>query len=313
MYLFVKYNKPHNQSIDNLTKNIQYKVIDLQDISKSIDNISCESISKYFNSLSYIKAITHIIIGDIFWPTGQNICKFGSLHDKKIVFLQHGQWIYVENKKNPPYLPYVTFLYGDHLLQKVKGWPYGLKSKCFATGSPKYDNINIKQGDYFYFCPPVILETFPSRSSVVNTKNQLLLHSLKGLDSYCKLSVHPHYREGDIQFIKELFPKAEFFDTELNSLDLIKNSKGVITHRDSTTVIDAISCKKKSLLLNFNNEKQSYFKKFYFRDYCVENDNFGQLINNIDNIDFIKEHYSYVDDYIQQGNSSEKIFRIMED
>lgn len=310
--LFIKYNKPHNDSIETIKQYCKHEIIDILSISKSIDNISYHVLCNYFNSLHYFRNITHIVIGDIFWPTGQNICKLGIEYNKKIVFLQHGQWIYLDNKKNPEFLPYLTCFYGNYIKKIAEKWNYGLRSKCEVTGSPKYDNIQTEEGDYFYFCPPMILEKFPSRNSILNIDNKKLLVSMLGLDKYCKLVIHPHYREGDINFIKGLFPLAKIVDAGLNSLDLIRKSKGVITHRDSTTVIDAICCKKQSLLLNFNNQKQSFFKKFYFKDYCIENNDFADLINNIEKVEVIKEHYVYVDDYIQQGDASSKILNLME-
>lgn len=314
--LLLYYNKVTNEAFNKLAlHNSEFEIIpfDLGRFGDKMDILDEKVVEEF---LSQSMPFDAVVVGDIFWPTGQYICKWCKKHNIKSFFLQHGQWIYITNKKNPEFLPYCTFLYGDNVKDMVSLWPYSARSKVVVTGSPKYDNIiPNSSGSYVYFCPPVMYEKINGthRSNPLASR---LLKTLSGIDKKIELLIQPHYREGNISGLKQMFSFAEFSDPKNDPICLIKKSYAVLTHRDSTTVLDAIACGKKSFLINFKNQHRSFYKAGYFSNFAVENgwpDECKDRIQSYvagelpDNYEMLSKPYLYL------GNSSERILAIIKE
>ncbi len=238
-----------------------------------------------------------IIIGDIFWPTGQNICRWCLEHGIRCYFLQHGQWIYFKNKVDPKYLPTATCFVGDDIANACSEWPYADRSRLAVTGNPRYDNSVIStEGDYVYFAPPVILERVPSSDDKHNPELLKTIQRLKGLDKQVKLVIHPHYREGNVLALRNIFPEAEFRDPQDDPLPIVAGASKVLTHRNSTTVLDAIAHGKITVLMNFEKEDWSVYNKEYFGDFALESETPHQCFDNV-----ISDEVLDLDDYIERA------------
>lgn len=303
--LLVRYNKAINQSFDVLSKSNNIKQADLAVFGKKIDNLSFEAIDKFLN---LFLPFNTLIIGDIFWPTGQNICKWCQINHTQCCFLQHGQWVYIENKKNPEFLPDCTFVYGNDLKNLINTWSYGKRSRVEVTGNPKYDNLTPSHdGDYIYFSPPVLQEENPSAPSIKHSKTYAWLNSIKDIDCQ-KLLIHPHYREGDIKYLKTIFCKSNFADPEISALDLIQKSQSVITHRNSTIVLDAIACRKHVSFINTISYDNSIFSMGYFGKFAQENPTPSTILEStiLESIP-INNYEQEASRYILLGNASQRI------
>jgi len=312
--LFLRYNKVTNEALEKLYKHIpSFKWGDMDSFKQRIDVLPYETIASF---LQEFKPIDSICIGDVFWTTGQNICKWGEDQGVKIYFLQHGQWIYIQNKRNPRHLPHSTFVYGDNVKQMVDSWPYGKRSNVQAVGNPRYDNISwlSNSGEYTYFAPPVIKEMVPSGKNRSNAEVAKLMEQLKGIDEIGPLLIHPHYREGSVDYLKSIFPKAMVADPQKASLPLIQKSSKVLTHRNSTTVLDAIACGKKVVLTDFLGQDKSFFKRGYFGEFAVENDWPKNCLKALE-CDYDVDYNGYrtrARAHIYLGNASHRIVNILE-
>jgi len=327
--IFIHYAKVANDAFRKLEKqhiDIQWEWVQFEG---QIDLIDYSEID---NKLSSSMPFDFIFVADIFWKTGQNICKWCKKNNIKAYFLQHGQWIYTKNKTNPRYLPFCTFFFCTPLVKMVNKWPYGKQSILSATGTPRYDFCDYKQAnveieDYVYMSPPVIYElhNFQGDKNIswttqgkLNSYALKCLEDLKGLDSKCNLLIHPHYREGNIQSLYDLFPKAQFISPKEDPLPLIAKSKKVLTHRNSTVILDAIANGKITVLMNFLGPDKIKIRSSYprgkYNEFTLESYNKDHLINNLnsnieidikDNIDgtYIKR----ANNYIRLGNASKRI------
>lgn len=319
--------KPVNESFNKLQSkatSLIFKTLDLTTFGSKLDVLSYQVVVEI---LDKAKPFDAILVGDVFWPTGQHICKYGAVRKNKVFFLQHGQWIYDANKRNPPFVPFATFLFGDDVYEKFWKFPYGSRSKLFVTGSPRYDNLKIDAtSDMVYFSPPVVLETSPSSPPKKQVWGYNVLSKLQGLDQECNLLIHPHYREGDVGFLKDLFPLAKFADPQENALALIGQSRMVLTHRNSTCVIDAISLRRPCALIDLEDmdwmrfSEQfvgwSYFPRNYFCEFAKESSDASECFNNVKETgtyptlneqDYIKKAKKY----ICLGEASKRIETIM--
>lgn len=224
-----------------------------------------------------------IVVADIFWPTGQNICQWCIRNEKKCYFWQHGQWIYTLNKENPQFAPYGVFFLGDNILKKCSSWPLAKKSKFIISGSPRYDNIdvNTNKEDYVYFSPPVVLEEVNGATSKYNAQVHKLLKSIKGIDNKVNLYLHPHYREGMVTELRSLFPNAKYIDKKEEVFKHISKAAKVLTHRNSTVILDAIACHVSVVLLNFDSLKNSFYPKEYFSEFAVESTTSENCVANL--------------------------------
>lgn len=266
--LFLKYNKVTNQAFDVLSRKCAGTTIDLSAWGPKMDHLSVEEIESMVPPDS-----NSIVVGDVFWPTGQNVCRYGAEKGKKVYFLQHGQWIYTRNKQNPPFVPFCTFVNGTLTRDEVSHWEYGRRSKVVATGNPRYDGLQVQDGDYVYFAPPVMQEVEHSGRVVTHLWVYRWLNALKGLERKVNLKIHPHYREADVRALKAMFAfccDTEVIDPAENPLDHICKCSKVLTHRNSTTVLDAIACRKPVVLMNFDGVSQSCYPEGHFGPFARE-------------------------------------------
>lgn len=272
--IFTLYNKPHNESVKPLVKrrSSTTEALNIQNDLLSFDEIKT-LFAPYAN-------YDFVIVGDVFWPTGQNICRWCKENNTKCYFLQHGQWIYVDNKKRLDYYPSHTLLFGDDVKNMCQSWEYAKHSELHVVGSPRYDNIRTSNGDYVFFLPPVIEELSSGKSSINDNNLRLLMH-LAGIDKQCKLHIQPHYREGKIDLLHKLFPNAEFHDNKKSTLDLVANSSCIMTSRNSTSVLDVIACGKKVILVDLPQFDRSHFKCGYFGNFVLESRTKKELCKHI--------------------------------
>jgi hypothetical protein len=276
--LLLKYNKPTNAAFDRLSQNCTFKCIwdDLSVFDHRIDTLPYGVVDKILSKHSFDWAV----VGDIFWTTGQHICLWCKKNNKNLLFLQHGQWIYTENKKNPKHVPSHTGVFGRRTAEMVKSWPYAQRSKVIITGTPRYENCVVNpSGDFVYFAPPVIGEKVPTIGcDKISSMTARWIESLRTLDQHCKLKIHPHYRELKIDFLKQMFPQADILPVDDDPLDFIQQSCAVLTHRNSTTVLDAIACGKPVILMNFEKFDHSFYPKNYF---LCKNKSFAHECNDL--------------------------------
>ena len=312
--LLLKYNKPHNQSLLNLSLQLQNKhtIIwgDLFSFGSKMNLLSFQDIAHYFSTLEKFDAV---ILGDIFWTTGQSICQFCKEKNIISLFLQHGQWIFTQNKKKLQYYPTFTLLFGDNVKQTCLTWPYSKYSNIQVIGCPRYDNaVKVESEDYFYFSPPVIKEIV-HHNKPANRLRDKHLNSLKkiiGIDKKYKVLLQPHYREAGIDLLQYLFPKAQFVDPEEDPLLLVQKSMKVIGSRDSTIILDAIAYHKSVVLMDL--ETVGYFPRNYFDNFAEESNNFQEFIVNL-NKDY-QEPLNYDNEarkHILLGNASARISEIL--
>lgn len=278
--LLLRYNKVTTEAFEKFAEKSDLQVVwgDLSSLGRKMDTLSPSQVSSFLNKFVPLDAV---MIGDIFWPTGQNICAWCSNRRIKCFFLQHGQWIYTDNKRSPKHLPYCTCVYGENIKKEIMSWPYGRHSRVEATGNPRYDDLwhENREGDYVYFSPPVILELNTSARSIPHARHEKMVRAVKGVDSKHKVLLHPHYREGKLDLLRKLFPSAEFADPAAPALDLVIDAKQVLTHRNSTVVLDAIACRKRVVLMNFDDS--AHYPKGYFGPFADENSNLDECLQNL--------------------------------
>lgn len=248
------------------------------------DLLSYSYIKSFLNQLKDMDAI---IVGDAFWPTGQNICRWTRENKKKCILLQHGQWIYYEDKKTIKHIPDIFCLFGDNIVNKCSQWPISSKTKFIAVGNPKYDNIvNCSNNGSVYFSPPVIEEIVHNKpNGIINRTNreQIKELSLSKIFDTVPCFIQPHYREAKISDIKTMFPNLQIINPKDNPLEYIKKSKSVLCSRDSTVVLDSIACDKMPVILDYKNDSKRTFKKGYFGVCAKESSTLNELINNLRN------------------------------
>lgn len=314
LVLLLKYNKPTNDAFIKFASfdyGVDCQWADLTAFGTKIDVLSYEEVDKFLRASMPFDGL---LMGDIFWPTGQNICQWCQRNSVGSFFLQHGQWIYTANKKNPRFLPKCTFVYGEDLRAEILTWPYGKRSRVEATGSPRYDVLNIKDGDYVYFSPPVILEKNASAQSITHQKSLLLLSALRGVDSRYKVLLHPHYREGELDRLKDLFPKAQYIDPEEPALPFIAAAGKVLTHRNSTVVLDGIACRKLVVLMNFMGHDDSAYPMGYFKGFAIESTTPFHCMENLGVVwQFPEKTTDEAKSFLVFGHASERISHLIKE
>jgi len=315
--LLLKYNKVHNDALQKLAPKLQkqFKIVwgDLNDLDGAVDLQSCDSLLGYFKSLP---SFDFVVIGDVFWKTGQNICKICNVRNLPVFFLQHGQWVYIKNKKNLLHYPFYTFLFGDNVCDMCSSWEYAQYSKCFVTGTPRYDEcskLNLDQSTYIYVAPPVVEELIHDKPSGIIRKQAIkALELLGGIDKKFSLIIQPHYREARVDYLQKTFPYAQFVDPDLDPLKFIRGSAKVITSRNSTSVLDALACRK-SVVLTDINDTESFFSRFYFEDFALESSNIYEFKNHLNSECKINDD-NYVQrakKYIYLGDASSRIVELI--
>jgi len=316
--VFVKYHKVTQDAFSRLApvfreSNIEIVDMDLSKMGSQIDIIPYQTIKNYLDS---VYPIDFILMGDIFWPTGQNICRWCEENNVKSYFLQHGQWIYMANKQNIKFHPSFSLVFGDNIKNTIESWisqwPLWKKSTVVSAGSPRYDGAKGQDGDYVYLSPPVIEEE-KGLNQKIDQSAYRILSLISGIDNKFNIYIHPHYREMKVDILKRLFKNAIFIDPEKDPLPVIANAGKVLTHRNSTVVLDAIAYHKPVVLMNIKQHKKSFFEKNYFGEFALESNKIEDIENNLRK-DIKTDNDNYMDrakPYIYLGNASRKILDLV--
>lgn len=305
--LLLRYNKVTTEAFECFARLSNLDVVwgDLNEFGRRVDTLTASELYPFLENFGPIDAV---MIGDIFWPTGQAICEWAEVRKVKCFFLQHGQWIYTKNKKSPGHLPDATLVYGTNLRKEIQKWPYARRSKVYATGNPRYDDLSIEKGNYVYFSPPVMLELNPS-ARTINHSRDAVIRLLRGLDAHCELLIQPHYREGKVNALHKWFPDAKFVDSQQPALPLVAKSRCVLTHRNSTMVLDGIACRKRIVLMP---KCDSCYARGYFEPFAIEADSFADVKKNLTtDFDQIDEYDTKARPHVVLGGASERIEQII--
>lgn len=281
--LLLKYNKVHNHSLQNLSRKLSkdFGLIwgDLESFQDKKDLLSYSVLENFISSFGNIH---FIVTGDVFWETGQNLCKYCTNNGIPLFFLQHGQWIYIKNKKRLNHYPSCTMLFGDNVSNMCSSWEYGKHSNVVVTGSPRYDAASPNGGSYVYFSPPVIEELIHNKPTGVCRRSfKRNLEAIKKIDKEVPMVIQPHYREARTDELHKLFPCAQFADPQLDALKLIRGAAKVLTSRNSTVVLDAIAHQKPVVLMDFPEYDACFFKRGYFGEFALESETKSHLVDNL--------------------------------
>lgn len=316
--LLLKYNKVHNYSLEILSPKLSKicSVVwgDLAKFNEKMDLLPYKVVKDYL--LSFGK-VDFIVIGDVFWKTGQNICRVCKEEGITVFFLQHGQWIYISNKKKLDHYPDHTLMFGDGVGSMCSSWEYGKNSKVSVVGCPRYDDAtsNGNGNPYIYFSPPVIEEMIHGEpTGRIRTPFLNALKRMSGIDKKTSLVIQPHYREARVDILKMLFPRAQFADPQLDALKLVKGSSKVMASRNSTVVLDAMAHYKMVVLTDFPENDACFFKRGYFGEFALESDNKKHLVENLNaDVDIRRTGYvSRARKYIYLGNASNRIAELVQ-
>lgn len=314
--LLLKYNKIHNDALQHLSRKLKEVELiwgDFASFGTSMDLLSYSTVVDYLKSFP---SFDFVVVGDVFWNTGQHVCRACKEMKVPVFFLQHGQWIYIANKKILDYYPDYTLLFGEKVAKMCSSWTYGEHSKICIVGSPRYDDASTNgQGVYIYFSPPVIEEIVHGVSSGrLRTPFLKALEKIVGIDKHVPLIIQPHYREAQIDMLREMFPKAQFADPNLDALKLVRGSSAVLTSRNSTVVLDAIAHQKPVILMDFPETDVCFFGRGYFGDFAVESKNKSDLLNNLlSATPMSRDGYTHrARPYIYLGDASNRIAELVE-
>ena len=171
----------------------------------------------------------------------------------------------------------------------------------------------VVENSFVYFSPPVMLETNVSAAPIRHPRSEMVIEQLNGIDKEIDLVIQPHYREGKTEELEKIFTNAKFLEPEADPLPTIQESSAVLTHRNSTTVLDAIACGKMSVLVNFTDALQSSFKRHYFEEFATENYNSTQCIESLKSHKKL-QYANYINrakPYIYLGNCSGRIQKLI--
>ena len=311
--ILLKYNKVHNDSLRNLAPKLSkyFEILwgDLSVFDDKMDLLTYDHIVSYLTSFG---KVDFIVVGDVFWRTGQSICQYGTEHGVPVFFLQHGQWIYIKNKKELSYYPAYTFLLGDNVANMCSSWIYGKNSQIIATGSPRYDEASSNGGSYIYFSPPVIEELIHGHpTGRIRRSFYENLEAIKNIDREIPIIIQPHYREARTDYLYKLFPYAQFADPQLDALKLVRGAAKVLTSRNSTVVLDAIAHQKPVVLMDLPEYDTCFFERGYFDDFALESETKAHLMNNILADKTKRADYMNTKKHIYLGNASDRIVEYM--
>lgn len=315
--LIIRYNKSANESFDILQKhlselNVNVQVCDIIVFGHKRDLLDYPAIDVF---LSQYMPFDIVIIADVFWPTGQSICQWCEKFNVYSIFMQHGQWISTDSKRVLRFYPNKTLLFGYDVYTMCKKWPYSYHSKCQPVGSPRYDQCSIQNqsGSYIFFSPPVIEEILHDcPSGRLREPFLRCLESLSGFDHHFPVVMQPHYREHCVQILKDLFPKANFVESDKNTLDLIKSSSKVVCSRNSTVVLDTISCGKHVVCTDLVDHDCCFFRRGYFGQFASESSDRDSFLSNLESKDpVITKYIERSLRYILLGCASDRIIHII--
>lgn len=316
--LLLKYNKVANETLEILSKSLgnhELRWGNLVELGRNnVDLLSYTQISRY---LEAFEPVDMVVVSDVFWPTGQHICRWctRNLRDVKCLFIQHGQWIYVTNKKKLREYPTHAVLFGDNVTNECKSWSFGKSVSVVSTGSPRYDSYAPSPaGEYVFFSPPVIQELVHGRPKHVREPYLRALQYIVGFDKEIRVILQPHYREARLELLMTMFPDAEFVDPDDRTINLVAGAKTVVASRNSTVVLDAIVCGKPTVFTEFPNCDAAYFRRGYFGKFGLENDGSQHFLKNVLSTNNIvgQDYELQARPYICLGDASERIVEIIE-
>lgn len=317
--VLVKYNKVTNLAFDKLSKRLskKFKVsyADVAKVKKNYDSLNSLQVDRMLNRFS---GASFVIIGDMFWNTGQEICRWCRARKVPCYFLQHGQWIYVANKKNPRFAPHYVLVYGENVRNMCQKWPMSKRAKFVATGNPRYDKAHrvYEDNNRVYFSPPVIEElTNGGKCLGTNKFNLRRISKMKGLDKEVELYLQPHYREGAIRTLKDLFPDAVYFEPPLDPLPIVQECSRLICSRNSTMVLDAIAYGKQVLFMEWESsfDKKVFFPRGYFKNFGWESESLTEFFKNLHKdtrVDW-DQYEKEAAPYLILGNASKRISKLI--
>jgi hypothetical protein len=138
-----------------------------------------------------------------------------------------------------------------------------------------------------------------------------VIQRMIGLDKYCKLMIQPHYREGCDSFLRSWFPHAQFINAREPAMPYIAGARVILTHRDSTVVLDGIAAHKQVVLLPGCN---SSYEPGRFKPFAQESESYEAVKNSvspgpIEQCDF---NYEHAKAHVVLGGASARIERIIE-
>ena len=112
--------------------------------------------------------------------------------------------------------------------------------------------------------------------------------------------------------LREWFPDAHFIHPMSDPLRWIQKASLVLAHRNSTTVLDAIACGKKSILMNFDRFPSCY-DEGYFGRFAVEAHSPQECVDALRSEERLdcENYHRDAADYIVLGSASERIDRIL--
>jgi hypothetical protein len=111
--------------------------------------------------------------------------------------------------------------------------------------------------------------------------------------------------------LRKWFKSAVFADPASSSLNLIAGAKKVLTHRDSTVVLDAIACCKPVVLINVD-EYNCFYPYNYFHPLAVESSSKEDCLLKLNDI-IIKYDGKLANQFIVTGCSSKKIEKLIQE
>lgn len=309
--ILLKYNKVHNDSLRKLASRFPktFEVLwgDLSIFGEKMDLLTYDTIENFF---SPFEKLDFIVVGDVFWKTGQSICRYGAEKQVPVFFIQHGQWIYVRNKKTLEHYPEHTFMFGEYAAKMCSSWNYGKESKVSVTGSPRYDEASPNGGSYIYFSPPVIEELIHGKpSGKIRRSFRDNLEAIKKIDRELPIVIHPHYRESQTECLHELFPYAQFADPQLDALKLVRGASKVLTSRNSTAVLDAIAHHKPVVFMDLPEYDACFFERGHFGNFALESSTKTHLLDNLLSEIQVKrtDYINKTKEHIMLGDASGRI------
>lgn len=314
--LLLQHNKVHDESLfqlsSQLKKEFSIKIGKMNSSEYPDDLLPYDVVKKY---VEYDEP-DFVITGDVFWRTGQNLCRACKELNIPLFFLQHGQWIYVQNKKKLNYYPTHTMLFGENIANMCSGWEYGKHSQIKPVGSPRYDNVVKSSGKYIFFSPPVIEEIIHDKpSGKIRREFFQNLKTLSGIDRYVSMVIQPHYREAKINWLHDLFPNAQFADPQLNASKLISGATKVLSSRNSTIVLDSIAHRKPVFISDLSEHDSCFYKRGYFEGFATESLNKQELLSNLMRDDTPINTIEYAErakPYVCLGEASARVLKCIQ-
>jgi hypothetical protein len=105
-----------------------------------------------------------------------------------------------------------------------------------------------------------------------------------------------------------MFPHAQFADPVLRSLDLIRQCRVVLCHRDSSVVVDSMACGKPPIILDRSKVPRT-FPKGFFGACAVELESLLELPAHFSKARLLDVRSSDVGKYVRLGDASQLVLK----